>query len=403
MSLQELAPLEAFCTHGLSQARLKKPLGFDKELCSVNRDQKPPRPPAHIERLQPYQPGRSIEEIRAEIGLETIHKLASNENPLGPSPLALKRAQEALAGVAVYPRTGLAMREALAKKLGVGMEQVIPGAGSEGVLLHTMRSYLQPGDEVVTAEGTFIGFYVIANAMNLKLVTVPLDDSYTYNLEALLQTVTPSTRLIYIANPNNPTGTAVSQKQWDTFLANLPSGVLVLMDEAYFDYARDAWSDYPDSIASAHPQVVTLRTFSKAYGLAGIRIGYGVAHPEVATTVLKVKLPFEPSAVSEAAAIGALEDEEFLTKSLASNRLGKQRLHETLDELNLSHTNSVANFTLVPMESPERAAWLSAELLKRGIIARPMVPFRLPHAVRITFGDEAQTDALTAALREIFA
>jgi histidinol-phosphate aminotransferase len=369
---------------------------------TVSEQTSVPRPPAHIEGLKPYQPGRSIEEIREETGLSTIHKLASNENPLGPSPKALEFAKRSMDGVALYPRAGLALRDALATHLGVKIHQVIPGAGSEGVLLHAMRTFMQPGDEAITAEGTFIGFYVLAASMNLNLVTVPLDNDYTYDLDALLDAISPKTRLIYIANPNNPTGTAVSNSRLRDFLAQIPPRVLVIVDEAYYEYAHADWEEYPDTISMAHPQVLTLRTFSKAYGLAGMRIGYGVAHEEVATSILKVKLPFEPSAVSEAAALGALEDDEFLQKSLAANRAGRAALHATLRKLGLLHTSTVANFTLIPLESAERAQWLSDELLKHGIIARPMVPFRLPHTVRITFGNEVQTKALIAALGEIF-
>jgi histidinol-phosphate aminotransferase len=375
----------------------------NEESATVNGSPKPPRPPQHIDELTPYQPGRSIEEIREQTGLDTIHKMASNENPLGSSPKAMARAKNELKRVNVYPRAGLALRGALAERLDVPREQVVAGAGSEGVLLHAMRTFLQPGDEVLTAEGTFIGFYVLAAAMNLKLRTVPLNpETYSYDLEALARELTPQTRLVYIANPNNPTATIVTKSGMKTFLEKVPDEVLVIVDEAYYEYARDLRDDYPDTIADPHPQVLTLRTFSKVYGLAGMRIGYGVGDASVIEAILKVKLPFEPSAVSEAAALGALEDESFLQQSLKSNREGRRTLHKALEELGLGHTDSAANFTLVPLESPERAQWLSEELLKRGIIARPMVPFRLPHAVRITFGDEEQTRALIGALEEIF-
>ncbi len=361
---------------------------------------KPPQAPPHIQRLTPYQPGRTVEEIRARLGLERIIKLASNENPLGPSPKALARMREVQADLSLYPTGGLALRKALAARLGVGVEKIAAGSGSEGILAAAMRAYLQPGDEVITAEGTFIGFYVLSHAQNLSLKTVPLKD-YTFDLEAILEAAGPRTKLIYLANPNNPTGTAFGREEYARFLAALPGGVLVVMDEAYYEYACE-WEDYPDSLEAPHDQVLTLRTFSKAYGLAGVRIGYGVAHEEIISNILKVKLPFEPSSSAEAAGLGALEDSRFLALTRETNRRGMQRLCDALDRLGLPHPPSRANFILVPMESPERAEWFSHELLVRGIIARPMVPFRLPHAVRITVGDEEQTTTLIEALEEIF-
>ncbi|MBS1261419.1 MAG: Histidinol-phosphate aminotransferase [Calditrichaeota bacterium] len=361
----------------------------------------PPAPP-HIESLTPYQPGRSIAEIREELGLEQIIKLASNENPLGCSPRAVEAMKQAAADSNRYPRAGLTLRRALAARHAVDLAEVIAASGSEGVLLAAMRAYLRAGDEVITAEGTFIGFYVIAGAMNLDLKTVPLTQDYTYDLDAILSAVSDRTRLIYIANPNNPTGTAFRDESWRRFLERLPEGVLVVMDEAYYEYACDLAADYPDSLATRHDQVLVLRTFSKAYGLAGARVGYGVAHPEIITNLLKVKLPFEPSVVSEAAGLGALEDHAFLTRTLTVNREGLQRLHTTLDRLRLAHTDSVANFTLVPFESERRAAEVSRQLLERGIIARPMIPFRLPDTVRITVGTPEELDMLEDALAELF-
>ena len=210
-----------------------------------------PTVPSHIQSLKAYQPGRSIEEIREEFGLERIIKLASNENPLGSSPKAVEAMVQAAQDVSRYPRTGLLLREKLAAHYNINISEVAVGTGSEGVLLAAMRGYLQPGDEVVTAEGTFIGFYVIANAMKLSLKTVPLSEDYTYDLDAILAAVTVKTKLIYIANPNNPTGTAVRDAAWKKFLANLPEGPMVLMDEAYFEFGSNLADDYPDDPASA--------------------------------------------------------------------------------------------------------------------------------------------------------
>jgi len=358
-----------------------------------------PQTPAHISSLQRYIAGRSIEEVRKELGLERIIKLASNENPLGPSPKALEAIQRSLPDISLYPDGGLLIRERLAEYHGIPIDNIVAGSGSEAVMSAFMRAHLMPGDEAITAEGTFIGFYVLSHAQNLALKTVPLKN-YTFDLEAILSAITPRTRLVYIPNPNNPTGTAVSDDEFNNFLRNLPDEVLVIMDEAYFEFARE-WKEYPNSLDNRHDQVMTLRSFSKAYGLAGIRIGYGIGHPKLVENTIKVKLPFEPSVLAQAAGIGALDDHQFLSRTLEMNRQGKARLCTALDALGQSYAPSLANFIMVIMENGDRAIWLSNQLLLKGIIARPMIPFRLPHTVRITIGTEEQTTILIEALQEI--
>ncbi len=358
-------------------------------------------PPQHIQILKPYQAGRSVAEIKEMLGLERVIKLASNENPLGASPKAVAKIKEAADQVAIYPVAGKAIREKLADKLNLKPENIIADHGSESLILTAMRTFLQPGDEVVTVEGTFVGFYVVANSMNLNVVTVPLNRKYEIDLDVIGEAITNNTKMVYLANPNNPTGTAFSSPDYKVFLQRLPEEVVVIMDEAYYEYATDAWDLYPDSVVDQHPQVLTFRTFSKAYGLAGTRIGYGIGHEEMIGEMLKVKLAFTPTSLSEAGGLGALDDHDFLERTLATNKDGMKRLHDVLDELGLEHTNSVANFTLLPMESPEVAEKFSDALLHEGIIARPMVPFRLPHAVRITIGSPDEMDVLIAAIRKI--
>ncbi|MDP8208116.1 MAG: histidinol-phosphate transaminase [Candidatus Electryonea clarkiae] len=358
-----------------------------------------PAPPEHIERLKPYQPGRSIEEIQQELGIEKVIKLASNENPLGPSPLALKFIEDSLKSLSVYPNSGLTIRRKLSDKHNISINNVVAGSGSESILAAVMRAYLQPGDEILTAEGTFIGFYVLCAAQNLNCRTIPLKD-YTFDLEAISEAISPVTRFIYLVNPNNPTGTAFSKSEFDQFIDRLPDNILVIMDEAYFEYARE-WDQYPDSLEYRHDQVLTLRTFSKAYGIAGIRIGYGIGHEDIINNIMKVKLLFEPTTLSQAAGLGALEDDEFLQLALDTNRRGKELLTIELENHGFKIPPSVANFVFVPMGTPERAIWLSDELLQHGIIARPMLPFRLPEGVRITIGNDEEVSYLIEVLRKI--
>ncbi len=361
---------------------------------------KPPRVPDHIQSLTPYQPGHSIDEIRRLIGLERIIKLASNENPLGPSPKAVERMRETERELSLYPSGGFTLRHEIAKRLDLKHDNVAAASGSEGVLAAAVQAYLVPGDEVITAEGTFIGFYILAHTRQLEMVTVPLRE-YTFDLEAILDRVSPRTRMIYIPNPNNPTGTAFGSREWEPFLEALPEGIIVVMDEAYFEYARHL-PEYPDSMRYRHNQVLTLRTFSKAYGLAGVRIGYGIGHEDVIGNILKVKLPFEPTVQAEAAGLGALEDDDFLELTLKTNREGMARLSDELGALGLPHPPSTANFIFIPLERTERSYWLFNELMKRGIITRQTAQFRLPHGVRITIGTEEEVTILIEALRDLF-
>lgn len=359
-----------------------------------------PAPPSHIQSLQRYIAGRSIEDVRKELGLERIIKLASNENPLGASPRAVEEIQKSLAVLDSYPDGGLALRERLAEVHHIGMNEVCAGSGSEAVLSAFMRAYLVPGDEVITAEGTFIGFYVLANSQNLKTKTVPLKN-YTFDLSAIRTAITPDTKLVYIANPNNPTGSAFTRHEYEQFLVDLPPHLFVIMDEAYYEYAVE-WDEYPDSLSMRNDQVLTLRTFSKAYGLAGVRIGYGIGHPELIDNILKVKLPFEPTAPASAGGMGALEDTSFLRKTIEENREGRARLAAALSDLRVPYVPSVANFILVILRDSDSANEFSKRLLMKGIIARPMGLFRLPHTVRITIGTHNQMDYLLEILNGIF-
>ncbi len=235
-----------------------------------------PLVPPYIESLEPYKPGKPIAELQRELGIADVLKLASNENPLGPSPNALKAMDGATADLNLYPNGGLDLREELARQYNLRIENVIAGSGSEGIMSNIIRTFLCDDDEVLTSEGTFVGFYVLARSRGIRMITVPLKQ-YHFDLEALAARITPHTKIIYLANPNNPTGTIFMRPEFDQFMKSVPSNVLIILDEAYFEYARDNPS-YPDSMHYRYDNVITLRTFSKVYGLAGIRIGYGFAH-----------------------------------------------------------------------------------------------------------------------------
>ncbi len=355
--------------------------------------------PPYIESLEPYRPGKAIGEIQREYGISRVTKLASNENPLGPSPLALAELRHTLESLQLYPNGGLDLRETLAARFSLKTNNVIAGNGSEGIMAYIIRAFLCDDDEVLTSEGTFVGFYVLARSRGVRMITVPLCE-YRFDLNALAEHVTHHTKIIYLANPNNPTGTIFTKSAFDDFVRRIPPHILIILDEAYFEYATGDPS-YPDSMQYRCDNVITLRTFSKAYGLAGIRIGYGFAHERIIENLLKVKLPFEPSSPAQAAGIGALRDEEFLATTLAVNAAGKDYLHLELLRRGFTPVPTHANFFCVPLKDERAVDSLYLELLRRGVIIRPLKAFGLPHAVRITIGTQEQNTILLEALDDI--
>src|SRR5580692_7576587 len=345
------------------------------------KDSLMPLVPPYIESLRPYEPGRSIDEVRRAYGLTSVAKLASNENPLGPSPLAIEAVRRQLSGLNLYPNGGLDLRRTLAEKFDLKPENVIAGSGSEGIMSGIIRTFLCDDDEVLTTDAAFIGFQVLARSRGVKYRTVPYRD-WHYDLPALAGQITEHTKIIYLANPNNPTGTIFTRHEFDAFYRHVPERVLIILDEAYFEYAKDN-PRYPDSMHYRYDNVITLRTFSKIYGLAGIRIGYGFAHEDLISNLLKVKLPFEPSSVAQAAGIGALADKEFLHRSLELNARGLKFLTNALREMGLTVVPSEANFIMLAFPSVDQARGLVEALLKEGVIVRPLGAFGLPQCVRV--------------------
>jgi histidinol-phosphate aminotransferase len=358
-----------------------------------------PLVPPYIASLKPYVAGRSIEEVQREYGLERVVKLASNENPLGPSPVAIAAMQEHMANLNLYPNGGLGLREVLAAQYDVKVENVIAGSGSEGIMSNIIRAFLCDEDEVLTTDAAFIGFQVLARSRGVRYRTVPYRD-WTYDLPALAREVNERTKIVYLANPNNPTGTIFTKQEFDAFYAHVPERVLIILDEAYFEYATDN-PRYPNSMHYRYDNVITLRTFSKIYGLAGIRIGYGFAHEELIKNLLKVKLPFEPSTLAQAAGIAALSDREFVHRSLELNARGIRFLTSALRELGFEVVTSEANFVMVPMAAEEQAAKFTQDLLEQGIVVRPLTAFGLPQCVRISTGTDEENQLCVEAIRRI--
>lgn len=353
--------------------------------------------PEHIASLVPYQPGRPIADVQREFGLADVIKLASNENPWGPSPRAIEAAREALLQVHLYPDVASRdLREALTRHYRVAFGNTIVGAGSEGIMAGIVRTFLHGEDEVLTSEGTFIGIMVLAKAQGVRIRTVPLRQ-WGYDLEAMADAIGPRTKIIYLANPNNPTGTMFTRAEFERFYDRVPAHVLIIQDEAYHEFVPPL-ETYPDSQLYRYDNVITLRTFSKAHGLAGLRIGYGLAAESLIEPLLKVKLPFEPGTAATAAALAALEDRGHLDRTVANNQEGLGRLLPALRAMGLDPVDSHANFVMVPLGDAARTLALSEALLRRGIIIRPLGAFGLPACVRISIGTPHEIDRLLEAL-----
>jgi histidinol-phosphate aminotransferase len=357
-----------------------------------------PLVPPYIESLQPYLPARSIEEVQRDFGLSRVVKLAANENPLGASPLALENIQAHLTGLNRYPNGGIDLRGVLADQYDVKIDNVIVGSGSEGIMSNIIRTFLCDDDEVLASEATFAGFEVLARSRGVAYRTVP-QRNWHYDLPALASAVNEKTKIIYLVNPNNPTGTIFTRQEFDAFYRHVPERVLIILDEAYFEYAKDN-PRYPDSMHYRYDNVITLRTFSKVYGLAGVRIGYGFAHQELIRNLMKVKLPFEPSTMAQAAGIGALADKEFLHRTLELNSRGIRFLTNSLREMDLTVVPSEANFVMAVLHSEGQAETLVDDLLRQGIVIRNLKPFGLPNCIRISTGTDEQNRMFVEELQK---
>ncbi len=351
----------------------------------------------HVADLSPYQPGKPIEELERELGIREAVKLASNENPLGPSPRAVEAARAALAGVHRYPDgASFALRRKLSARLEVAPEQLVFGAGSDEILELIAKAFLGEGDEAVFAWPSFAMYPIVVKGAGARPVPVPLDAAFVHDLPAMAEAVGSRTRVVIVCNPNNPTGTSVGAAALERFAAALPDDVVLVLDEAYCEYARR--SDFPDGLSwvARRPGTAVLRTFSKVYGLAGMRVGYGVMDAELAGYLERARHPFNVNLPAEAAACAALEDDEHLERTLRLTHQGADTLRQELAALGLEVAASDANFLLV-----RTGAGSYERLLRQGVIVRPMDGFGLPEHVRITIGTPEENRRLVDALREL--
>ena len=354
--------------------------------------------PEYIRTLIPYEPGKPIEEVEREYGIANSTKLASNENPLGPSPKALAAIRAKLDELNLYPDGDcFYLKNGLAKKLGVTPEQLIFGNGSNEIIELAVRAFMRPGDHAVMARQAFVVYQLIVQAVGGKSVQVPLRE-FTHDLEAIAAAVTAETRIVFLANPNNPTGTIYRRPEWERFLATLPNDVLLIVDEAYFEYVRDA--GYPDSLKYQNDDraMLTLRTFSKLYGLAGLRVGYGIAPQAIVAMLQRVRQPFNVNAPAQWAALAALSDSEHVQRSLAVNREGLEFLGSEFEKLGLEFVPSQGNFILVRVGKGQE---VFKQLLSQGVIVRPMGGYQFPEHVRVTVGTMDENRKFIAALQKV--
>lgn len=355
--------------------------------------------PAYIHQIEPYRPGKPVEEVERELGIRAI-KLASNENPLGPSPLAVQAVQRELGGVNRYPDGGsYYLREKLAARHNLPMEQVFVGLGSSEVIDLLARALLQPGLEGLTAARSYPPYSISIAAAGARLVTGALD-GYAYDLQAMAAAITPRTRVIFLANPNNPTGTYFTAKEFADFLACVPEDVLVVLDEAYCDYVEDA--EYPQSVEllrSGRPNLVVLRTFSKVYGLAGLRVGYGLGPADLWAELNKLKTPFNTASVGQAAAIAAMDDTEHVQRSVASNRAGREQIAKGLAAQGVQCVPSATNFVFIEVGGDGDA--FAARLLHEGVIVRPMRWMGFPEAIRVSVGTREENSQFLDAFARV--
>jgi histidinol-phosphate aminotransferase len=352
----------------------------------------------HIPNLTAYEPGKPVEELAREMGLDpsAIIKLASNENPLGPSPVALEAMIAMLQRSHFYPDGGAwALRNAIAQRLGVNRENIILGNGSNEIIEFIGHAFLEPGDEVITAKHAFAVYSLMAQLFGATTIEVA-DPGYTHDLDAMLAAITPKTRQLFIANPNNPTGTMVTQEAIDRFMASVPDHVLVIFDEAYFEFLDHA----PDVLRYVREgrNVVVMRTFSKIQGLANLRIGYGIAPAKIAEILQKTRQPFNANGIAQAGALAGLGDETHMRRTRELTNEGREYLQAEFTAMGLHFIPSVANFVLLQVGDGDA---VFQALLRRGIIVRAMRSYKLPDWIRVSVGTMEQNRRFIADLRAL--
>ena len=359
----------------------------------------PPPVNTALNDLPTYQPGRPIEEVARELGLPAadIIKLASNENPLGPSPAALAAMKNVLANINLYPDgNAYYLRQKLSEQLHVPPANLILGNGSNEIIEFVGHAYMAPGVDVVVSQYCFLVYPLVTKAFGASLVTVPAKN-YGHDLPAMLRAITPKTRVVFVANPNNPTGTVVPDRELEDFVRRTPSHVLLVLDEAYIEFLESP-ADFLSLVRrGTQANVLLMRTFSKIFGLAGLRLGYGIGHPDLVTLLEKTRQPFNTNSIAQAGALAALEDAGHVRRTRENNRRGLQFFAAAFRQMKLEFIPSAANFILVHVGEGQR---VFEEMQKQGVIVRPMGGYQLGEWIRITIGKPGENEHCLVALQK---
>jgi len=349
--------------------------------------------------LVPYPPGKPMEELTREYGIQDVIKLASNENPLGPSPLALKEIRRSLSGLHRYPDgSGYYLKEALSQFLGLPSEQILLGNGSNEIIELALRTFLRPGFEVISPTPSFLVYGKAVQALGGKNILVPLKQ-YRVDLEAMRKRISPRTQMIIVNNPNNPTGTIIGRREWERFLKAIPARIMVLLDEAYIDFVEDPDCPFGTEYLNSDKNLLVIRTFSKAYGLAGLRIGFGLTRADLADYINRVRQPFNVNLLAQAGALGALNDQAFYDQTRALIRQGKKNLEKGLSRLGLFYVPSETNFILVKV--PQKAQVVFEAMLRKGVIIRSMRSYDLEDYIRVNVGLPEENRHFLKVLKEV--
>lgn len=353
--------------------------------------------PEHIKNLIPYEPGKPLEELERELGIKNSIKLASNENPIGPSPEALRAIEKILPNIHRYPDgSGFYFKKTIAEYFNLRPQNIILGNGSNEIIELSVRTFLNPGDEIVMADQSFIVYQIVTQSANCKGIIVSLRD-FTHDLDRMADAVTEKTRMIFISNPNNPTGTAVGREDVERFMGRLRDDIIVIFDEAYYEYVER--KDFPDTLKYVveGKNVIVLRTFSKIYGMAGLRIGYGFGRDELVDYMNRVRQPFNVNSLAQIGAVAALKDKSHLERSIEVNRKGKEYLYGEFKKLGLNYVPTEANFILVKAGNGRN---IYNRLLKNGVIIRPLDGYKFPDYIRVTIGLPEENKRFIEALKE---
>ena len=352
-----------------------------------------------VQALSPYQGGKPIEELQRELGLENIVKLASNENPLGPSPKVLEAIAAASADLSRYPDgNGFVLKQALAKDLSLSAEQITLGNGSNDLLELIARAYLREGTSAVFSQHAFVVYQLATSASGARAIVTPAKN-WGHDLNAMLEAIADDTRVVFVANPNNPTGTYIDEAELVDFLDKVPADIIVVLDEAYFEYI-----DGPNAVDGAallkhYPNLIVTRSFSKAYGLAALRVGYALSNEAIADILNRVRAPFNVNSLALAAATAALADDDYLQQSRQINRQGTAQLQQACNELGLNFIPSVGNFIAIEFERD--TSELYQQLLQLGVIVRPVGGYEMPNHLRVSIGLEEENTAFINGLKQL--